>query len=72
MIVIRLYLHRRRTTKLLGPRHAVHYTGIIAILIESAALQNVMVIFFLIPFAMGSSLANIPLSSMVQVQVCMP
>jgi len=68
MIVIRLYLHRRRTIKLLGPRHAVHYTSIIAILVESAALVDVMLIFFLIPFAMGNPLANIPLSSMVQVQ----
>ncbi|KAF8812925.1 hypothetical protein BYT27DRAFT_7335314 [Phlegmacium glaucopus] len=68
MIVIRLYLHRRNITKLLGRRHAAHYTSIISILIESAAVLDVMVIFFLIPFAMGNPIANIPLSSMVQVQ----
>ena len=69
MIVIRLYLFRRRTTKVLGPRHGVHYTSIIAILVESAALMYIMFLFFVIPYAMGSQLANIPLSAMVQVQV---
>ena len=69
MIVIRLYLFRRRTTKVLGPRHAVHYTSIIAILVESAALMDIMLLFFVIPFAMGDPLANIPMSSGVQVQV---
>ena len=69
MIVIRLYLLRRRTTKVLGPRHGVHYTSIIAILVESAAVMDIMLLFFVIPFAMGNPLANIPLSAMVQVQV---
>ena len=69
MIVIRLYLFRRRTTKVLGPRHAEHYTSIIAILVESAALMDIMLLFFVIPFAMGDPLANIPMSSGVQVQV---
>jgi hypothetical protein len=69
MIVIRLYLLRRRTTKVLGPRHAVHYISIIAILVESAALMDIMLLFFIIPFALGNPLANIPLSSMVQIQV---
>jgi hypothetical protein len=69
MIVIRLYLLRKRTTNVLGPRHGVHYTSIIAILVESAALMDIMLLFFVIPFAMGNPLANIPLSAMVQVQV---
>ena len=69
MIVIRLYLLRRRTTKALGPRHAVHYISIIAILVESAALMDIMLLFFIIPFALGNPVANIPLSSMVQIQV---
>jgi len=68
MIVIRLYLHRRHITKLLGRRHAAHYTSIISMLIESAALLDFIVIFFLVPFAMGNPLANIPLSTLVQVQ----
>ena len=69
MIVIRLYFCRRRTSKVLGPRHAVHYTSIIAILVESTALVDISLLFFVIPFAMGSPLANIPLSFEVQVQV---
>ena len=69
MIVIRLYLLRRRTSKVLGPRHAVHYTSIIAILVESAVLMDIILLFFVIPFAMGNPLANTPLSAGVQVQV---
>jgi hypothetical protein len=69
MIVIRLYLFRRRTSKVLGPRHGVHYTSIIAILVESSALMDIMLFFFVIPFAMGNPIANIPLSCGVQVQV---
>jgi len=68
MIVIRLYFFRRRTSKVLGPRHAVHYTSIIAILVESAALVDITLLFFIIPFAMGNPLANIPLSFGTQVQ----
>ena len=69
MIVLRLYLLRRRTAKVLGPRHGVDYTTIIAILIESAALMDIMLLFFVIPFAMRNPLANVPLSAMVQIQV---
>ena len=69
MIVVRLYLFRRRIVKVLGPRHGVHYTSIITIIVESAAIVDVMLLFFVIPFAMGNPLANIPLSVMVQVQV---
>ena len=69
MIVIRLYLFHRRTAKLLGPRHGVHYTSIIAILVESAALVDIGWLLFVIPFAMGNPLANIPLSFLIQVQV---
>ena len=69
MIVIRLYLHRRSITKSMGRRHAAHYTSIISILIESAAVLVVMTIFFLIPFAMGNPIANIPLLTMVQIPV---
>ena len=70
MTVIRLYLFRRRITKVLGPRYGLHYTSIIAILVESAAPIYVMVLFLVIPFAMGNPLANIPLLCVIQVQVC--
>jgi len=53
----------------MGRHHAAHYTSIIAILIESAAILDVVIIFFLIPFAIGNPIANIPLSTLVQVQV---
>lgn len=69
MIVTRLYFHRRHTIKLLGRRHATHYTSIITMLVESAAVMDVMFIFFIIPFAIGNPIANIFLLSMVQVQV---
>ena len=69
MIVIRLYFFRRQISKVLGPRHAVHYTTIIAILVESAALVDIMLFFFVILFAMGNPLANIPMSCGAQVEV---
>ncbi|KAF8151329.1 hypothetical protein B0H34DRAFT_664418 [Crassisporium funariophilum] len=68
MIVIRLYLHRQRIAMLVGPRYANQYTSIISMLVESASILYVVVIFFLIPFAMGNALAHIPFSSIGQVQ----
>ena len=69
MISIRLYFHRRRVYKVLGKRHGSHYTSIISLLVESASILDVIVLFFLIPFALGSSVANIAMSTLVQVQV---
>ena len=69
MIVVRLYLFRRRTTKVLGPRHGVHYTSIITIIVESSVLVYILLLFFVILFAMGNPLANIFLSTLVQLQV---
>ncbi|CAA7268541.1 unnamed protein product [Cyclocybe aegerita] len=68
MIVVRLYLHRRRVVRAIGARHGSQYTGIIAMLIESAFVLDVVVIWFIVAFAIGSPLANIPLSTLVQVQ----
>ncbi|CAA7266647.1 unnamed protein product [Cyclocybe aegerita] len=68
MIVVRLYLHRRRVVQAIGVRHASQYTSIIAMLIESAFVLDVVVIWFLIAFAIESPLANIALSTLVQVQ----
>ncbi|KAJ3505428.1 hypothetical protein NLJ89_g7423 [Agrocybe chaxingu] len=60
MIVVRLYLHRRRVVRAIGARHASQYTSIIAMLIESAFVLDVVVIWFIVAFALGSPLANIP------------
>lgn len=68
MISIRLYFHRRRVYKVLGKRHGSHYTSIISLLVESASIQDVIVLFFLVPFALGSPVANIAMSTLVQVQ----
>ncbi|KIJ94327.1 hypothetical protein K443DRAFT_134787 [Laccaria amethystina LaAM-08-1] len=68
MISIRLYFHRRRVYKVLGKRHGSHYTSIISLLVESASIQDVVVLFFLISFILGSPVANIALSTLVQVQ----
>ncbi|PPQ64041.1 hypothetical protein CVT24_008854 [Panaeolus cyanescens] len=71
MIVIRLFLHRRRIVKAIGQRHGIQYTSIIAILVESAFILDVIVLLFIIPFAVGSPLANTFLSTLVQVQPIM-
>ncbi|KAF8151342.1 hypothetical protein B0H34DRAFT_126251 [Crassisporium funariophilum] len=68
MIVIRLYLHRRRVVKAIGSRHASQYTSIMSMLIESAFVLDIVFLAFIIPFAFGNPIANIPLLTLVQVQ----
>ncbi|KAF9045122.1 hypothetical protein BJ165DRAFT_1541013 [Panaeolus papilionaceus] len=68
MIVVRLFIHRRRVIKAIGSRHGAQYTGIISILVESAFILDIIVLLFIIPFALDSPLANTFLSTLVQVQ----
>lgn len=68
LIVGRLLIHRRQIAQALGPSHASSYTNIAAILIESASLYTVFAIMFLVPFGLSSSLANVFLQTVSQVQ----
>ncbi|CCM06167.1 uncharacterized protein FIBRA_08408 [Fibroporia radiculosa] len=72
MIVARLLLYRYRISRVLGPRHGSHYTGIAAMIVESAALYSAFALLLIIPFGMNNSLANVFLQSLSQVQVIAP
>ncbi|KLO16594.1 hypothetical protein SCHPADRAFT_847980 [Schizopora paradoxa] len=69
-IVARLLLFRRRIASVLGPNHGSQYTSVAAMIIESAALFSVFSILFLVPFGLNSSVSQIFLQSMGQVQAC--
>jgi len=69
MIVARLLAHRHYMTKVLGPGHVSHYTGVAAMIVESAALYSAFALLFIIPFGVGNSIANTFLQALSQVQV---
>lgn len=68
-IVVRLLLQRRRITRALGNLHGVHYTSIVAMIIESAALYSVFSLLLLVPFGLKSPISQIFLPCIGQVQV---
>ncbi|KAF8968625.1 hypothetical protein BDZ97DRAFT_1799334 [Flammula alnicola] len=68
MIVIRLYFYRRRITQLVGSKYAGHYTSLVSMLIESAAVMDVMTIFFIVAFALRSPVVDVPLQANVQIE----
>lgn len=72
MIAVRLYIHRRRAIHALGSGHGNDFTGIIAMLIESAVLVDIVVISFLVPYAMRHWFCNIMIQPLIQVQVSHP
>lgn len=69
LITIRLYVHRRRSVRALGSGHGTDFTGIIAMLIESAFLADVFVISFLVPYAIRHWFCNVIIQPLIQVQV---
>ncbi|KLO04478.1 hypothetical protein SCHPADRAFT_810673, partial [Schizopora paradoxa] len=48
--------------------HGSHYTSIISIIVESAALYSAFSIFFIIPFARNSLITGVPMQLIGQVQ----
>ncbi|TFK34960.1 hypothetical protein BDQ12DRAFT_329466 [Crucibulum laeve] len=50
MIITRLNAHRQRITKTLGPNHSAPYTDIMAMIVESALLTLLFLIFVVITF----------------------
>ncbi|KAH7926896.1 hypothetical protein BV22DRAFT_319507 [Leucogyrophana mollusca] len=68
MIVGRLLYYRHSVARALGPCMSL-YTSLTAILVESASLYTAASLFFIIPFAMGSSFANGPLQIIPETEV---
>ncbi|KAI0310866.1 hypothetical protein OF83DRAFT_1069832 [Amylostereum chailletii] len=67
-IVARLLLYRHRIMKTLGSQHTKHYTGIAAMIVESAAIYSSLAIVLLVTFAINSPIFNIFLQAVSQIQ----
>ncbi|TFK68838.1 hypothetical protein BDN72DRAFT_768736 [Pluteus cervinus] len=72
LMIGRILYHRRRFQKLFGPQSAGEYTGIMAMLVESAALYAAFCIIFIPLYATNNPLLYIFLASLAQVQIIAP
>lgn len=68
MIIIRLSLLRRRIARTLGTARSSQYTGIIAMLVESASIFVIAVLLYIIPLGLRSVVAVAPMILMSMVQ----
>ncbi|KAF8960225.1 hypothetical protein BDZ97DRAFT_1834589 [Flammula alnicola] len=68
MLVLRLLYMRREITKVLGPHHGKAYTGIAAMMLETAAPYGIFSFIFIVLYAKKNTAANlfIPLLSQVE------
>jgi hypothetical protein len=69
VIVARLLAHRHYIRSVIGSKHASHYTGVAAMLIESSAIYGVVALCFAILLARGSPATELFLAPTVQTQV---
>ncbi|KAH8103707.1 hypothetical protein DFH11DRAFT_1734629 [Phellopilus nigrolimitatus] len=72
LIVARLFLIRARTRAVLSTHHARTYTGVAAMLVESAALYSAAALVFVVAYARGSNVQNLVLPLLGQVQAVAP
>ncbi|PBK76494.1 hypothetical protein ARMSODRAFT_1078617 [Armillaria solidipes] len=72
LIATRLLLIRRRANAVLGPSHGSHYTSVLAIVIESAALYSLWALIFLITYARNNPVQNILLPPLGQIEGIAP
>ena len=70
LIVLRLLVHRHRTQRHLGAKHATHYTSIAAMLVESSALYSTFSLIFIVSYVRTSPVQNLFLPVLAEVQVC--
>jgi hypothetical protein len=69
LIVGRLFFLRHRVRSALGERHARPYTSVAAMLIESAALDSIIGLIFIISYARNSNVQNLFLPALGQIEV---
>lgn len=72
LIVLRLLAIRSRTRAALSRYHARTYTSVAAMLVESAALYSCTALLFIITYARNSSIQNLVLPPLGQVQAICP
>lgn len=66
----RILFHRRKLVDALGPEHASMYTGMVAIVIESALPFTVISIVLLGLFGDNNTAQNLFISLLLQLEVC--
>lgn len=69
LIVGRLMMLRRNIRAALGEEHAIKYTGVAAMLVESAALYTITSTIFIITYARNSYVQNLVLPVLCSVMV---
>ncbi|KAH7911149.1 hypothetical protein BJ138DRAFT_1007227 [Hygrophoropsis aurantiaca] len=72
LMAIRLYQHKRRLEKILGPGHASLYTTVTAMLIESCALFALWSIITLVLYIIGNPDQFVFVCALSQVQIIAP
>ena len=69
LTVVRLLYHRACISKVLGPAYGMLYASFAAMIVESAAVYAICSLFYLIPFAASSPLADAFLQILGEAQV---
>ena len=70
LIVGRLLYFRSRTLHVVNKEQAQTYTGIVAMLVESAALYSVTGLIFIISYALDNMIQHVMMHVLAHVQVC--
>ncbi|KAH7926975.1 hypothetical protein BV22DRAFT_1032314 [Leucogyrophana mollusca] len=69
LVISRVYVHKRRLQKALGPGHGSLYTSVAVMTIESSGLYAVWLLIFLVLYVFESPLQIVFLASLCHVQV---
>ncbi|KAF9220044.1 hypothetical protein BS17DRAFT_788125 [Gyrodon lividus] len=72
LIVLRLFLYRRRMIQVLGPGHATESTSVAAMVVESASIYSTFSLLFLITFITKSPVSNTFLQVLGETQLIAP
>ena len=72
-IITRLLVARKQLKAVMGEEHALEYTSLIAIFIESASLYSITSLIYVVAFAVNSNVQNLilPLQSGFMVGGCL-
>ena len=71
LIVGRLVYYRFKLQGVLGSQHAVQYTSIIAMIVESELLYTCYLILYIVPFILNNTLVNAFIQGPSVIQVCL-
>jgi hypothetical protein len=69
LLIVRLLRTRRSIVSALGPTHGQMYTGLVAILVESALPNSLVSLVFLILYAKQNTADHLIINLLLQVQV---